>query len=396
MRCQWGVVAGGEGCCEEALLGDNFGASFQLASLQSIVVKFIHKIMIGFEMTIAKRWAGFAYGTNTGKLFLKLDGNDENLIGTLHHNEHGVGVIVYDIEGKFEGSSLSFSGRPQGNLALVNLGDLSAHGSLNANGNIGGDWSTTIGTAGTFELYPHAHSENHQLEPQPSGEKLHTARHQFGAISIDRAEIIEIADTIQKEFKNSNLVITISGQTEQSLYLSDFKEKHSEFKEAVVVTLRASEAETNNISKVVQLEFGPLYNNLMTQGANEAWVLGLKEKIKLAVKPFEKSYATNFNKFGVTLNQFALIFALAYLPSFSSAASRYIFVIWVLILLLFINYIHRKYLPFALFNFSEKRRGILARIWPSMLSWFIATMAALAASILAAYLPKLLLLIKIS
>ncbi|MFS8183650.1 hypothetical protein ACMG4P_19145 [Pseudovibrio denitrificans] len=350
--------------------------------------------MIGFTMTIAKRWAGFAYGTNTGKLFLKLDGDDDQLTGTLHHNEPGVGVIVYDIKGKFEGSSLSFSGSPQANLALVNLGDLSAHGSLNANGNVRGDWSTTVGTAGTFELYPHAHSENHQSEPQPSGEKLHTARHQFGAISIDRAEIIEIADTIQKEFKNSNLVITISGQTEQSLYLSDFKEKHSEFKEAVVVTLRASEAETNNINKVVQVDFGPIHNGLMTQGANEAWVLGFKEKLTFAVKPYQKFYATKFNKLGVTLNQIALILTVTYVPSIDWTPGRFIFVAWVLLLLTAINYLHKKYLPFASFNFSQKPRGFFAKIWPSLLSLIIATTAAIAAALPVAYLQNLLKLIE--
>lgn len=48
-------------------------------------------------MTLGRLWAGRAYGTNTGNVFVELNGNDEALTGTLHLNEPGVGPAVYEV-----------------------------------------------------------------------------------------------------------------------------------------------------------------------------------------------------------------------------------------------------------------------------------------------------------
>ncbi len=48
-------------------------------------------------MALERLWAGKAYGTNTGNLFVKLEGDDAALVGTLRLNEAGVGLAVYSI-----------------------------------------------------------------------------------------------------------------------------------------------------------------------------------------------------------------------------------------------------------------------------------------------------------
>ncbi len=49
-------------------------------------------------------------------------------------------------------------------------------------------------------------------------EQLHTGRHQFGAIQVDRDEITGLAEDIQREFKNAKVVVTVVAGTEQSRY----------------------------------------------------------------------------------------------------------------------------------------------------------------------------------
>ena len=56
-------------------------------------------------MPVGKLWAGKVYGTNTGNLFVKLEGDDKVLKGTLHHNDPAAGIAVYNIVAFFDGTT---------------------------------------------------------------------------------------------------------------------------------------------------------------------------------------------------------------------------------------------------------------------------------------------------
>lgn len=147
-------------------------------------------------MTLAKLWAGRIFGTNTGNVFAKLE-NDNNLIkGTLHIHEPGVGTVIYTIEGNFDGVNISFTGTPESQPENAILGLLSGSGKLNPKGELSGEWSTTIGTAGPFVLYPH--DAGNTPQETSSHEQLHTARAYFGAVSIDKDRLMSLSDQIQK------------------------------------------------------------------------------------------------------------------------------------------------------------------------------------------------------
>src|SRR3546814_10444583 len=60
----------------------------------------------GTAMPIGQRWAGRIYGTNTGNLFVRLEGDDSNLAGQIHINDSVAGPIVYILSGKFGGGDL--------------------------------------------------------------------------------------------------------------------------------------------------------------------------------------------------------------------------------------------------------------------------------------------------
>ena len=54
--------------------------------------------------------------------------------------------------------------------------------------------------------------------------------------------------------------------------------------------LYVQEPEANGLNRVVIVEFGPLYNNVMVQGADKFWVLGQLERIKRFVHSSEKRF----------------------------------------------------------------------------------------------------------
>ena len=64
-------------------------------------------------MALGQLWAGKVYGTNTGNLFVKLEGEDAALVGTLRFNDTVVGLTEYSISGSFDGALLTFTGQPQ-------------------------------------------------------------------------------------------------------------------------------------------------------------------------------------------------------------------------------------------------------------------------------------------
>lgn len=106
-------------------------------------------------MAIGRLWAGRAYGTNAGNLFVSLEGDDASLSGTLRLNEPNVGTLVYSVQGLFDGRRLSLTGQPQTQAEGVILGQLTASAGLTSKGELRGEWETSVGAAGTFQLFPH-------------------------------------------------------------------------------------------------------------------------------------------------------------------------------------------------------------------------------------------------
>lgn len=333
-------------------------------------------------MALTKRWAGKAFGTNIGNVFLILDGEDIALTGTLRMNEPGVGIAIYSVKGTFEAPELKLTGQPQVELEGIEFGDLTVSGTMNAKGEINGDWETTIGSAGTFVLFPHAAKE--QADDAQKAEQFHVARHNFGAIEIDREQIVGIAENIRRDFPS--VIVTVVAGTEQARYLEDFKQFQFGIDRAEIIKIFAQKPDDLGSSQVVSIELGPAVNSAMTQGANEAWVLGQLETLKRDLRRYERTYITNFKRWGVGINQFMLVGAVTFLPGLNGLRDRAILMGAVLALIAAVNWAHAKYIPFAAIYLRDKKPGLLGRMWPSFTSWFIGIAAAVLASLLGAYL----------
>src|SRR3546814_8494907 len=232
-------------------------------------------------MPIGQRWAGRIYGTNTGNLFVRFEGDDSNLAGQIHINDSVAGPIVYILSGKFGGGDLEVAGVPKEGGA--DIGRLAAVLKLNQKGELEGRWETSKGYAGTLALFPHDKPEVSAVsEAIPDTLQLHTDRYEFGAIAIDRDEIVELDEDIQKEFTKSRVVVTGVAESEQARFLDDLKNTTFSVKQARVIRIfaRVEESEESLIDKIISVEFGPKIKIAMTQGTNESWVLGRIERIK--------------------------------------------------------------------------------------------------------------------
>lgn len=333
-------------------------------------------------MAISKRWAGRVWGTNVGNVFITLDGEDAALTGTFRINETGVGIAVYTIQGAFKAPTLALTGQPQAQIEGVEFGQLSVTGNMNAKGEVNGDWQTSIGLAGTFVLFPHAAGEQTD-EVQPA-EQFHTARFNFGAIEIDKDQITEVAENIRREFPS--VIVTVVAGTEQARYLDDFKQIQFTVDRAEIIKVFARKSDGTGADQVVSIEFGPQVNTVMTQGANEAWVLGQLEKLKRDLKRYERTYITNFKRWGIGINQVMLLAAIVFLPSLGSLKDRTILMGVVLALIFGVNWLHSRYVPYAEIALRKKEKSWLGKTWPRVASWAIGIVAAVIGTLAAAYL----------
>jgi hypothetical protein len=333
-------------------------------------------------MTLTKRWAGKVWGTNIGNVFVMLDGEDAALTGTLRMNEPGIGIAVYAVHGSFEAPTLTLTGQPEAQIEGVEFGQLNVIGAMNAKGEIHGDWQTAIGSAGTFILFPHTGSE--PPTDVQRAEQFHTARHNFGAIEIDRDQITEIAESIRRDFPS--VIVTVVAGTEQARYLEDFKQLQFSADRAEIIKIFAQKPDGLGSNQVVSIEFGPQVNSAMTQGANEAWVLGQLETLKRDLKRYERTYITNFKRWGIGINQLMLVAAVVFLPSLSGLRDRAILMTVVLALVVAVNRLHSRYVPYAAIYLRQKKQDWLSKAWPRVVSWGIGIVAAVIGTLAAAYL----------
>ena len=335
-------------------------------------------------MALSNLWAGRIHGTNTGNIFVKLEGEDPNLTGALHLSDPLYGLAVYSIKANFDGCRLFLEGSPKNKEEYPNLGNLEAQGYLKGHGEIEGEWATDIGSAGTFLMFPHGEEEI--LEEHSGPEQLHTVRHPFGAIAINRGKIITIAKMIQKEFGHAPVVITTVADTEQTKLLRDFEKVAPHRSRVSILKIFCQEKDRNGLNRIAQVEFGPNTNYAMVQGGDEAWALGVLEKLKREISSLERTYTTHFRRFGVGINQFLLVLAIIFLPGLEGLFDRSVLMGGVILIIFSVNWFHDRYLPFAVIYIDERPQTLISRIAPNALSWFVAATASLAATLLAAYL----------
>ena len=336
-------------------------------------------------MALIQRWEGRAYGTSRGKVFVELKGEGVNLTGTLHLNEETAGLVVYFMQGTFDGSNFNLVGEPSFLPEGADSWKLFVKTELNTQGRLQGKWETSIGEAGVFFLFPCNQISEGEDSIDQTPPPLHTQQYDFGAVAIDRSEIIDIADGIQRDFKDKEIIVTINKSgTQQSQYLGQFKqEKFSPEEKGTFISLSAQEPDVGGLNRVIRVEFGPQVNFVMTQSGDEAWVLGMLEKLKHKIRPLERNYITNFKKYFLTSHWLVVLAAIVIFPSIETIWNRAFVMVVIVMGIYGMIWFHQRHLPLTTIYFGQKPKDMFSRIMPSMLSWFMGIVAGIVIILLA-------------
>jgi hypothetical protein len=335
-------------------------------------------------MPLQRLWVGRAFGTSTGNLFIKFDGPDNNLTGVLRFNEEGVGLVVYNVTGTFDGTVL----RLDGTLATPNpnYGRLTVSARLTQQGTLHGEWGTEVGTAGTFGVRPDDPPPAAAVGAAAKAEQLYTKRVDLQPVEVTRNQLIELADFIQKQFETGRVIVTIETTSQQAVFLEEFKSQTPTTNTAILAKLFVQEPERGGLSRVVHIEFGQQVNFIFTQGPDESWVLGQLEKLRSAVHHLERGYSTNIKWVGASINQIMLVGAVAFLPSLDTFWKRAVLLVGVILLAWLVTQFHNRYLPHAAIYLTQKRDGFFAKYGLSILSWVVGIIASVTAGLLGAFL----------
>jgi hypothetical protein len=330
---------------------------------------------------IGKLWAGKLYGTNTGNLSVELSPSESAFTGTVRFMDDRFGIVLYSISGTFDGTNVEFNGdstqAPQG----VVTGKISAKGALTPEGHIRGSWSSTIGTGGTFHLFPHdANTENSPVATLLP-ERLHSTTKTLGAVRLYTDDVRELIG-LNKDFSRGRVVVTYREHgNEISRYASDVNADLERLGELRYIKLTIQEPEAYGINRVAVVELNASGNNeVRVQGVQESWVIGKAEAVSSMLRTHQKALSTTVRSFGLNANGLIVIGALVALPELS-IGRRAIFVLVVAVLIWLIAQAHSRFIPNVLIHLSPRKPGPVERAWPQLLSWVIAATSALVAAI---------------
>lgn len=331
---------------------------------------------------LGKLWAGRAFGTNTGNLFAEIDSQTGVLAGTLRFSDTNFGLVIYKLKGMFDGSKVELEGDAIQSPPNVVTGHVTAKAVLTPSGNLKGQWGSSLGTAGTFELYPHDGDVGAQDNATGIPEQLHTQRIQVGAIRLYAQDVRSLAQVVKRDFSSGRIVVTYrSDGIENSRYIEDFEADASKLGEINYFRLNIQEPEAHGLNRNTMVELNAQgTNQIVAQGIYESWVIGKAEAVARNLRHYQKPIVTNVKRWGVTFNQIVLVVMLLSAPEIPTLLRRLSFAAIVILLLALFTAAHKRWVPTAQVFMAQRTPGIFERAWPIILSWLIAATATLAAS----------------
>ena len=134
------------------------------------------------------------------------------------------GPVVYSVTGAFDGTSVDLTGTATQAPNSVEYGTITVKAKLTSDGSLRGQWTSTLGTGGTFVLFPHDVPEQNQSAPGSLPEQLHTATRTLGALRLFADDVRELIGLIRRDFGQGRVVVTYHERgTEISKYATDFE-----------------------------------------------------------------------------------------------------------------------------------------------------------------------------
>ena len=333
---------------------------------------------------IGKLWAGRVYGTNTGNIFVEFDEVEPNIVGRLRLLDSLYGIAVYNVRGTFT-DRLVLQGE------WVHGGDSDQHGNLTidaeltSEGNLRGTWKSSIGTGGTFDIFPHDHSITSNIQSVQSGpEQLYTRRVTLGAVKLYANDVTDLLQFAAEEFVSPRPVVAYRVRgNEVARYATDFVQEFSTIGDLDYFKITVQEPEKPGINRLVIVELNAAgTNEIIVQGTRESWVVGRSEALASFFRNYQKKLVTTYKKYGHGINTIIFLTMLVLIPEIQSVFDRVVFVCGVSFILFVLYWFHARYIPNTYIILDKSSTNPFLRAWPTVVSWLSAVSASLFAAIL--------------
>lgn len=340
--------------------------------------------------SLTKLWAGRIYGTNTGNIFISLEETGPALKGTLRLNDPQFGVAQYALEGSYD-EQIVFKGTPitKPNDG-IGFGIIEATAYLTPEGNLRGQWVSTLGTGGTFDAYPHEQDSASQSQGNNSSvpEQFYTHNITLGAVTLYEADVRALIANVSKDFVSGRPIVTYStGAAEVTKYAEDFLSEISGLGVVSFLKVNIQEPEAHGINKVVVVEFNAYgLNVIRAQGVNESWVIGRAEALGASLRRHKDTLVTTYKRFGLNINEVIFMAVLVAIPEIDSWLYRALFVATVFALLTGLLKLHSRFITNARIHLGTVSPSRISRHFPSILSWFFGILATVIASLIYTWL----------
>lgn len=333
--------------------------------------------------SLANKWAGQLYGTNTGNLYIELSQEDSSIQGIVRFLDNLHGLALYKFTGSYD-NKLNLNCKPLETSTAEDLGDVTIDAILTPEGNLRGTWQSTTGTAGTLVAYPHeiAGKSQDTSKSENIPEQIYNKNIKLGSVRLFSNDVKRLITFLEQDYTIGRAIVTYNVRGSQaSKYASDFIRELDSLGEINYLKITIQETEAHGINKVIVLELVEQgISEVKVSGINEAWVIGKAESIAQAIKPRQNILVTTYRKYGLNLNAVILFAMLVVMPEIPDWEDRTIFGITVFILLNILLLIHGKFIPNTKIYLAQDKPSFIKRAWPSILSWVIAASSSLFAA----------------
>lgn len=331
---------------------------------------------------VAGPWAGRLYGTNTGNVFIELQQEGTSLRGIARFLDDAFGLVIYELTGSV-GERIDLKLVPKEAPDGIEVGEGTASGYLQPDGTLRGQWQTALGTAGTFQLFPHSERRTTGGPPDITvPEQLFDHSAPLGSVRLYKRDLETLLETISRDFLHARPVVTYRRHGGSVTQFADkFLKELDSLEQLRALKITIQEPEAYGINKVVVVDLREdLGSEIRVSGLRESWVLGKLEGIIRTLKRYQNRVVTGYLKYGLNLNSIIFLLMLVAIPEVGDLRSRLVFVAAVTGILVALHAIHARLIPNTLIFPTTPEPGFLGRIWPSIVSWLIATTSALFAA----------------
>lgn len=334
--------------------------------------------------SFAGEWAGRLYGTNTGNVFLELSSqSDGRLIGIARVNDDRYGVAVFEVIGTGKDGRLELECDPKQLQDGVGAARVHVWGNLQLDSTVLGKWESSLGTGGTFRLFPHNIGAQSAEPVRSEPEQIFNHSISIGAVRLFKEDFQQLVAVVKKDFLEGRPVVTYNlAGGDITEFADTFLAKTESIDEIRSLKIGIQEQEASGINRVVQVELGEHGGSTVrVSGTDESWVVGKAQSVARILERDQSALATTYKKHGLNLNQLLFLVMLAFLPEVPDWPRRLAFVAAVHVILVLLFSVHSKLIPNTVISFEREQGGLRSKFLPTLGSWMLAFTSSLLAAI---------------